>query len=85
MIPGGGGAQPPPDPPPPPSTSAPGCPHRYSVVSSTVTETMSFVPYAPDQMFCPVCLSTGIGRLNGKNWPNSASLPIALLIRPVYQ
>ena len=23
--------------------------------------------------------STGIGRLNGKNWPNSASLPIALL------
>ena len=24
-------------------------------------------------------LNTGIGRLNGKNWPNSASLPIALL------
>ena len=68
------GAQPPPPPdptpPPPPSTSAPGCPHRYPVVSSTVTETMSFVPYAPDQMFCPVCLSTGIGRLNGKKLVN---------------
>ena len=23
---------------------------------------------------------TGIGRLNGKNWPNSASLPISLLL-----
>ena len=62
MIPGGGQNPPPPPgtPTPPPSKSAPGCPHRYPVVSSTMTETMSFVPYAPDPMFCPVCHSVSL-------------------------